>query len=566
MVVKIIVVGPVEGRFELFEKLSKLHAKNSFSLALILGDLFPEPAASSGKTEDAVASLLKGDINIPMPTYFTLGRHHLPERVQAKLQDTNGEVCSNLYFLDKRSITKTSEGLRIVALGGSLDAHLSAGLSTDKFLPCHTEGDAKALHGANSADILVTTHWPNSIRSGSSVKLPDGVNEPPGEHCIADLCSALRPRYHFSNSPQLFYEREPFFHLSKDDQSHISTITRFISIAAYDNPLKQKWLYAFSIDPSAASPTTLPTGTTAVPFAVASKKRNRLGGQDETYQRFSRNQIGHTNHERSHKRVHKKGPPPGPQECFFCLSNPNIATHLITSIGNDSYLTTAKGPLTTAKSFPSLAFPAHILIIPLSHSSSLNSIESSETRISTHKEMERYRHALQAMVASTSKGSLGAVAWEISRTENIHVHWQFMPVPMDLIGRGLVEAGFKVEAENEKYPSFKSKNIGDGSGEVGDYLRVWIWRPEEGIYTTLNGDVDEPEGAEKRGEENSLVLQLKPDLPFDLQFPRKVMAKLVGLEGRMHWKDCVQDEAKEKIEAEAFKEAFKAYDFSLEET
>ena len=557
------VVGAIEGQFGIFEKLFKLHTKNSFSLALIVGDLCPDPAVLSYESEKAINSLLNGEIKVPLPTYFTLGRYSLPDKIQAQLEHSNGEVCPNLYFLGKRSTTKTLEGLRIVTLGGSLDREVVAGLSKDKFLPFHTEGDAKALHGANSADILVTSHWPTSVRSRSSVGLPEGADEPLGEDCIADLCSALKPRYHFSTSPQFFYEREPFRNSSKGDQSHVATVTRFISMASCNNPFKQKWLYAFSVDPSAAPPTTLPAGTTAMPFSV--KKRPRMDGQEDGYQRFVRDGNDHSYHRRPPKRARNKGPPPGPQECFFCLSNPNLATHLITSIGNDSYLTTAKGPLTIAGMFPALNFPAHILIIPLSHSPNFRSVEHAETKVSTHKEMQRYRHALHSLVASASKGSIGAVSWEISRAENIHIHWQFMPVPMDLIDKGLVEAGFRVEAENEKYPAFKSKNIGDGSGEAEDYLRIWIWRPGEAVDAKRNGNAADSSGTEIREEEKSLVLYLRPEFRFDLQFPRKVMAKLLGLEGRMQWKDCEQDEEEEKTEAEAFKAAFKTFDFTLEE-
>ena len=131
-----------------------------------------------------------------------------------------------------------------------------------------------------------------------------------------------------------------------------------------------------------------------------------------------------------------------------------------------------------------------------------------------------------------------------------------------------MEAAFKVEAENEKYPTFKTKAIGDGTAEKGDYFRVWIWRPHEGVDSTLNdgGGAIDGEGAEKRGEEKELVLPLSAEFRFDLQFGRRVMAKLLGLEGRMHWKDCTQSDAEEKKDAEAFKSAFKKFDFSLEES
>ena len=567
-----IVTGALHGRFkEAFGKISKLHAKNAFSLAILLGDLFAEPTQEPPEDGDDLRFLLNGEIAIPLPTYFTLGKHPLPQQIVDKLGSSDDEICPNLYFLGKRSTTKTSEGIRIVTLGGSLDPGITAGLSKDKHLPFHTEGDAKALHGANAADILVTSNWPMSIRSRSTIKLPEGAEESllsaGAEQCIADLCSALKPRYHFSTSDSIFYEREPFFHLSKEGQPDTSPITRFISVAAYDNPAKQKWLYAFTIDPNAAPPLTMPSGTTATPFTDTTKKRQRLPDQVQAYSRFNHD-SGHQDPHRSNKRARHKAPPPGPHECFFCLSNPNLATHLIASIAEDAYVTTAKGPLSTPTTYPTLTFPAHMLLIPLSHSPTLSTITPPETKISTYKEMQRYRNALHSLLISSSKGSLGAVTWEVSRAEGIHIHWQFLPVPADLIKKGLVEAAFKVEAENEKYPTFKAKAIADGTAEKGDYFRVWTWRPQEGAESTLDGggaNDGDGEGQEK-GDEKQLVLPLSAEFRFDVQFGRRVMAKLLGLEGRMHWKDCTQSDAEEKKDAQGFKDAFKKFDFSLEES
>lgn len=553
--------------------MSKLHAKNAFSLAIVLGDLFPEPTEESSENEANLISLLNGEITVSLPTYFTLGKHPLPQQIVDKLESSEDEICPNLYFLGKRSTTKTSEGIRIVTLGGSLDPAITAGLSKDKHLPYHTEGDAKALHGANTADILVTSNWPRSVRSRSNIKLPEAAEESlsvaEGEQCIADLCSALKPRYHFSTSDSSFYEREPFFHLSKEDQPDTSSITRFISLAAHDNPAKQKWLYAFTLDPTAAPALDMPAGTTATPFTDASRKRQRLPDRDEPYSRFNHD-SGHQHHHRPNKRARHKAPPPGPEECFFCLSNPNLATHLIASIAEDAYVTTAKGPLSTPSTYPTLSFPAHMLIIPLSHAPTLSSIPPPETKISTYKEMQRYRNALHALLVSTGKAALGAATWEVSRADGIHIHWQFLPVPTPLIKKGLVEAAFKVEAENEKYPAFTTKAIADGTAERGDYFRVWIWRPREGVDATLDGggaDGDDggEEGRTTGGKETELVLPLSAGFRFDLQFGRRVMAKLLGLEGRMHWKDCTQSDAEEKKDADGFKDAFRGFDFSLED-
>ena len=556
-----IVVGAIEGHFlAVFDKLAKLHAKNTFSLAIIVGDLFKDPVDSSSEDDENISCLLNGEITVPLPVYFTLGQHALPIKVIQKLESTDYEVCQNLYFLDKRSTTK-AEGLRIVALGGRLDTAITAGISKDKYLPFNTEEDAKALKGANSADILITTHWPTLIRSGSNVDLP--IVTPQTEQCVADLCSTLKPRYHFSVSDEAFYEREPFFHLTEDGRPDPMSITRFLSLATFGNSLKQKWLYAFTIDPNATATNTITPGTTTSPFNV--RKRQRQADENQSFSRFSN--AG--DHYRPTKGPRTRRSQPTPQQCFFCLSNPNLATHLITSIATDTYLTISKGPLPTATTFPQLGFPAHVLIMPLTHAPTFSSVSEQEVRSATYKEMQRYRRALHSMLIDRANSSLGAITWEISRADGVHFHWQFMPAPAELIRKGLIEAAFKVQAENEKYPTFKAKGIGDGTAEKGDYFRIWIWCPEKGEAVgadAANGEhTSEDETSETRGREKSLVLPLPAGMRFDLQFGRRVMAKFLGLEVRTHWKDCPQTEKEEQQDAEAFKAAFKKFDFSLEE-
>lgn len=510
-------------------------------------------------------SLLSGNITVPLPTYFSVGRHPLPSRVIERLANPDTELCHNLYFLGKRSTTKTSEGLRIVSLGGTLDPSITNGLSQDPFSPLHTEGDAKSLHGINNTDILVTNSWPSQIWSHSGIKMSNESPISSSEHCVAELCSVLKPRYHFSPSEDVFYEREPFFHLDDEGRPNNESITRFLSLAAYGNDAKQKWLYAFSIDPTAAPPTTLPTGATASPLSTSSRKRQRLPDQTQSFSRFAQT----SDHQRHAKRSrHAYKAPPTPQECFFCLSNPNLASHMITSIGDDAYMTTAKGPLSTSKMYDGLDFPGHVLIMPLAHSATLASITPLETRVTTFKEMTRYRHALQRLLGAKANGSLGAVTWEISRAGGIHVHWQFLPVPADLVSRGLAEAAFKVEAENEHYPAFEADSIGNGIGITEDFFRVWIWQPGDSQEDSALVHVEETSTKTKAGQdrETELVLRLPSDFRFDLQFGRRVMAKLLGLETRVQWRDCEQEETEERKDADAFKAAFKEYDFSLDET
>jgi hypothetical protein len=594
-----VIVGGVHGKFkEVFQKISALHAKNAFALAIVAGDLFSDPQEATADDEANVDDLLSGKVTIPLPTYFALGKHSLPLKVITKLEDNENEICENLHYLGKRTTIKTSEGIRIVALGGTLDTNLTVGTSKDNFTPFYSGGDASALKGANTCDILITSEWPHGITTGSKV-LTQTDDTPPAHHILSELTSTLKPRYHFSTS-SFFYEREPFFHPPTDssDANATYSTTRFLSLAPFGNAKKAKWIYAFTLDPNAAPSVVIPPGTTASPFAFGGGKKRPLPDQAASFSRFAP-------HSQSVGRPSKKGrrnePRPGPDNCFFCLSSPTLATHLIASIGTDAYLTTAKGPLSTKDTFsrisPSLSFPAHILIIPLAHAATLGAVPEVEARMATFKEMRRYRNALNSVVLEAAKGRLGSVCWEVSRSEGIHTHWQWVPLQREMIEKGLVEVAVKVESENEgwsehvkwekvvldKGTNTKKEDDGTVKEEVEeedggvslktddtsttdeasltkelailtdrtDCFRIWTWLP--------------PTSPSTAGTTTLLTLPLTSAFRFDLQFGRRVLAKLLGLEKRFNWRDCAQSEEEETKEAEDFKKVFEKFDFSLSE-
>lgn len=79
----IISLGSPNGQLKsAFQLLSKLCTKKPdfFSFAIIAGDLF-------GDEDEELADLLAGNINVPLPTYFTVGLNPLPKSVVEKLSD-----------------------------------------------------------------------------------------------------------------------------------------------------------------------------------------------------------------------------------------------------------------------------------------------------------------------------------------------------------------------------------------------------------------------------------------------------------------------------------------------
>jgi hypothetical protein len=540
-----LIVGDVNGRIEeVFSKVAGLHTKQNFAFAIIAGNLFTSPDAAQSGEDDQVTKLIKGGIEVPLPTYISLGTQQLPAPVIAKLEKDDGELCPNLYLLGRKVSIKTAEGFRIVAVGGKYRQGEDEPMNP--FEASYSDTDVQALmKESTGADILITSEWPAAVRDGARASYAGEEASPRGVRSIADLCAALMPRYHFSTSSS-YYEREPFFHPGERPQS----VTRFLSLAPFGNPNKQKWIYAFSLEPSAEPPVALPEGCTASPFFR--KRKRELDSQQESYNsfRYANGNSGGNHYEPDHRRRkrHQRQPPPTPDQCFFCLSNPACEAHMIGSIGEESYIAIAKGPLTTRDTFPELGFPGHMLLIPLQHSPTLAAIPDKETQQKAVTELQRYRTALHTMLASKSKdpttgrSTLGAVTWEISRAGGVHLHWQFLPVSVDMIQKGLVEAAFDVEAENLSYPKFAKTASAIAEAEEGDYLKVMIWSE------VLRKD---------------MVLPLDQSFRFDLQFGRKVLAKLLDLVGRMDWRACAQEKVEEEADAGKFKEGFGEFDFSL---
>lgn len=542
MTSKIVVIGDVAGQIaEVFAKVAALHAKNKFAFALIAGNLFEDASTNTETSQHDLARLLQGEIEIPLPTYFSLGTRPLPAAVTDRLTSHSGEICPNLFVLGRKVSIKTSEGINIVAIGGAYTTTKDA--IESEYAPTYCDTDVQSAKAFKRPDILLTSNWPSEIASGSKAITQASGQPLSGIQSLGELCSELKPRYHFSTSDS-FFEREPFFH----DGPAPREVTRFLSLAPFGNTNKQKWIYAFSLQPNAPAPDTLPPGTTACPF-TASKKR-KLETQQDSFNtfRFANGSGQGQNAREGGKR--RRAPPPKPQECYFCLSNPACETHMIGSLGTDVYLATAKGPLSTATTFPTLGFPSNILLIPLNHTPTIAAIADQDARTASVTEMKRYQGALHDMLAAKSNAvadgdsQLGAVTWEISRRSGVHVHWQFLPLPKHLVESGMVEAGFEVEAENLTYPKFVKDLEKIDAAMEGDYFRAMIWC---------------------NGSQKDIVLPLDQTFRFDLQFGRRVLGKLLGLESRTNWRDCSQSKAEEERDANAFKDAFAPFDFSLEE-
>ena len=154
---------------------------------------------------------------------------------------------------------------------------------------------------------------------------------------------------------------------------------------------------------------------------------------------------------------------------------------------------------------------------------------------------------MNRMLKSLAGEEYGSVAWEVSRSNLPHTHWQYLPLPADLIRKGLVEAAFKALAENYHWPEFSREDVRDGFEETSDFFRVLIWDPQH-----------------EAGKQKSLVMRFDEKIRFHAQFGREVLAKLLRLDDRVDWRNCGQTQEDEENDVQKFKAAFKEFDFAAE--
>jgi len=548
------VVGSIHGNFKkAFEKISKLQAKQKFDLAIIVGDVFG--SAADDTTSNDLQALITGQIHIPLTSYFTIGNSAFPDAVKAKLE-VDEDVCPNLLYLGRKGTTTTTEGIKIVALGGrQIQNEISVTGKLGSCDPQYLDNDARGLHGAHSAHILITNQWPANITNGSKIGIPPALSELVGAQSISNLCEALKPWYHFSSSPEAVWEREPFKQTAAYNSLEEPSVTRFKSLPSVMASTKD-WMSAFSLDTS-RPPATIETPTMS-PFSRASPPRKRSAEGNPSYERY--NGRGRR----------QKRPRNDPNDCFMCLNKPEFKTHLVVSIGDESIVTASRGPLSTMSTFPQLSSSGHVMIIPHYHAAdeAAQGKRSVEEVTAEFEEMSKFRRALNRMVGSKSSGQLGTVCWEVNRTGIRHHHWSLIPCPAEQVKKGLVDAAFKVLREQQQYPSFETCDPDSQLPIKSDYFRVWTWSSdpvEMADQTNGNGGTKNEVGVTK-----SMYFPLPAEQRFNIWFGREVMAGLLQLEDRLNWRDALlrkdgSEEVAEVEDTQGLQADFAEFDFAMNE-
>ncbi|RDB21197.1 Zinc finger CCCH domain-containing protein 59 [Hypsizygus marmoreus] len=665
--VKILAVGSAAGSIrELFAKIKAIDAKHGkFDLVLCTGDFFGPAKAldESSNDEDDTAKLLAGQLEAPIDCYIMQGEYPLPETVIAKFAKNGGELCKNVFLMNKSGIITTANGLRIACLGGTYDASIYSSaeaapgflspffssqtmerLLSNTLAKTTINQNYKSLAAIQSTasssqliDILITNVWPSSITQFSAAPLPSPELASAGVHVLDDAIRRTKPRYHFAaagGKPPQFWEREPY--VWDDEEGRVS---RFISLGAFGGTpptgKKPRWFYAFSLAPHTPGAVPRPANATKNPFRESAPravkrphenaegenfifgnvrqpvKRSRIVEGEpgkpppgykcrrcESTEHFinecpervkpsegyvckichtpghlvrdcpTRDAVGDTGGRKpkegyvcracgsdahylddclvanqrpaqTERRGGKRGPPKeiGPDECWFCLSNPNLAKHLIVAIGSECYVTLPKGqivPTQSAADHTLVPGGGHVLIVPITHYPTYTTIPP-DLAPPIIEETEKVKTALRAMNA---KHGATTVSIEVGRlsAKGGHAHVQSVPLPLSLkdkVEGAFIQEGKLLGIDFEEDPDAALEACAGGRGS---YFKVEL-----------------PDG-------KKMVHLMKDHVPFSIQFGRQVLVDLMGMPERLDWKACMLPEEEDKADAQAFKAAFAPFD------
>ncbi|ONM54608.1 Zinc finger CCCH domain-containing protein 64 [Zea mays] len=473
---RILLAGDAHGRLhQLFKRVKSVNQSTGpFHALLCVGQFFSPEGAAEGSPED-VTDYLEGRASVPIPTYFTGDYGPAAPRLLSKAAaGARGfapggiEICPNVFWL-RGSNRFTLHGLSVVYLSGR------KGLGGPG---CYSQDDVDALRA---------------------------LAEEPG---IDDLCFVLASILDASNLGSL-------------DSNEIALMNG-----------RLEWSVGLTL-PMCLIRFWIPMGM----ILLLLNWLLRLN-QDITLlaQKVSFTQGNHmsmilllmlpalldllmleTKRSSERRRVESS--------CWFCLSSPDVESHLVISIGEGYYCTLAKGPLV----------PNHVLMIPVEHCPSTLMMPPE-----AEAELGRYKIALSKYFEKQGKT---AVYFEWVSPRSHHANLQAVPVPLS-----------KADAVNKIF-HLAAKKLGfefsmvnpDGAKTARESLMSQCESKSGLFYVEL------PEG-------RILLHMVDSNEKFPVQFGREVLAGLLSMADRADWRNCKISKEEEIKLVDDFKQGFREFD------
>ncbi|KAK8291838.1 hypothetical protein V6Z12_D06G084000 [Gossypium hirsutum] len=558
---RILLCGDVLGRLnQLFKRVNSVNkSAGPFDALFCVGQFFPDEPDRLDELMDYV----EGRAQVPLPTYF-IGDYGVgaPKVLSAVSRNSANQgfkmdgfkVCDNLFWL-KGSGMFTFHGLSVAYLSGR---QLSNGQQFGTYSQIDIDTLRAFAEEPGIVDFFLSNEWPSGITNRATASdIPAGISDSSGsDSTVSQLVAEIKPRYHIAGTKGAYYAREPYCNV---DAVHV---TRFLGLASVGNKEKQKFLHALSPTPSstmaAAEISAKPPNTTLSPYTLVDQvdrpkettKRASDIGLDSQYWRYdvSSKRQKHGNGDTNKC---EKGPDcnfkhslqddgenhsrkrPGSsnananrsKECWFCLSSPNVESHLVTSIGENFYCALAKGPLVQD----------HVLIIPVEHMPNTLSLPAD-----SEIELGKFQNSLKVYYKNQGKE---AVFFEWISIRGTHANLQAVPVPSSKAA--ILKDIFTLAAEKLGF-EFVTKKFSNNS-EGRKWLRTQFDKNFSCFYVEL------PEG--------SILLHLiEENEKFPAQFGREVVAGLLNVADRADWRNCTIGKVEETKLAENFKKRFQVFD------
>ncbi|XP_072994478.1 zinc finger CCCH domain-containing protein 59 [Typha latifolia] len=214
------------------------------------------------------------------------------------------------------------------------------------------------------------------------------------------------------------------------------------------------------------------------------------------------------------------------RNCWFCLSSPNVESHLILSIGESYYCALAKGPLVQN----------HVLLLPIEHCPNTLMMSSE-----SEAELGMYKQALSTYFKNQSKA---VVYFEWVFQHNPHANLQVIPIPSSKASS--VQKIFNLAAKRLGF-EFSVLNTDEDSTQGRKLLRSQYNGKSNLFY------VEVPEG-------KILLHTVDDNEKFPVQFGREVLAGLSNMPDRADWRNCKVSKEEEVQMVEAFKQGFGEFD------
>ena len=241
--------------------------------------------------------------------------------------------------------------------------------------------------------------------------------------------------------------------------------------------------------------------------------------------------------------------PVGPSNCWFCLSNPNVAKSLIVSIGSESYLVFPKGGFVHPSISNVEGGAAHVLVVPLSHVSHLLAArhpigggreDEDDERSRTRDEIESTKTRVRDVWANSGHAML---EWSLVRvkTSSRMTHFQTQLVALlttvveqhnlvKVLDDGLVALSPKQLLRGPDAAAFFSQSSEKDDEQLDGYF-----------YLALHSH---------HGQKQQWLVPLTTTCRFPVQFVRTTLATSLELPQLADWKTAQGEGETEQVERE----------------